>query len=108
MNRMKYAQYIAGAATACSVIGFLLYNGGSTFGGILLSVGFLIGMVSYVFGGFMTAVKMSMGIAKWGWLAFAFPYNMLAVFGAFWAAIFVFVFLPIIPVRKACAERGYY
>lgn len=109
MNRLKIAQYIALGATIVSIIGGLAGGlSGSTLGTTLMTIGFIAGLVSYVFGGFGTAVKMAGRIAKWGWCIVPFPYDILTFILAFVIAIFVFVFLPIIPVRKAYKEHSNY
>lgn len=108
MNRLQIAQYIALGATASSVIGAILGGlSGSTFGAILMCLGFLAGLVSYIFGGFGTAIKMSGIIAKWGWFVVPFPYDLITFFGAFIVSVFTFIFLPIIPVRRAYKESMY-
>ena len=107
MNRMKIAQYIALAATALSVTGLLIaWKTGSTIGETVMVIGFLTGLVSYLFGGLLTAVRMSIGIAKWGWFILPFPYDIMTFILAFFAAVMAFVFLPIIPVRKAYLESA--
>lgn len=108
MNRFKIAQYIALGATAFSVIGGILVANNVGFGGTLLGFGFLAGLVSYLFGGLGTAVKMAGKIAKWGWLVVPFPYDLTTGALSFIFALFAFVFLPIIPVRKAYKESGLY
>ena len=109
MNRLKIAQYIALGATALSVIGGLLGGlSGSEFGAVLMCIGFVAGLVSYIFGGLGTAIKMAGGIAKWGWIIVPFPYDILTFIFSFIFAILTFVFLPIIPVRKAYKESMYY
>lgn len=109
MERLKIAQYIALGATACSVIGFIAGGmNGSGFGSVLMGIGFLVGMVSYIFGGLGKAIKMAGGIAKWGWIVVPFPYDILTFVFAFIFAIIAFLFLPIIPVRKAYKESMYY
>ena len=108
MNRLKIAQYIALGATVVSIIGGILTANNIGFGGILLGIGFLTGIASYIFGGLLTAIKMAVGIAKWGWIIVPFPYDIMTFFMSFIFAIFAFVFLPIIPVRKAYKESGLY
>lgn len=109
MERLKIAQYIALGATACSVIGFIAGGmNGSGFGTVLMTIGFIVGMVSYIFGGLSKAIKMAGGIAKWGWIVVPFPYDILTFIFAFIFAIIAFLFLPIIPVRKAYKESMYY
>ncbi len=109
MNRLKIAQYIALGATAFSVIGVVLIGMfGSDVGAYLMAIGFIAGIVSYVFGGLGTAIKMAGGIAKWGWLVVPFPYDIMTFFLSFFTAIYVFIFIPIIPVRKAYKESMYY
>ena len=108
MNRLKIAQYIALGATVLSVVRGILSANNVGFGGALLGIGFLAGLVSYIFGGFGTAIRMACGIAKWGWIAVPFPFD-IATFGiSFIFAIYAFMFLPIIPVRKAYKKRGLY
>ena len=108
MERLQKAQYIALGASAFSVIGGLLGMCGLNFGFILMGIGFITGIVSYVFGGFGTAVRMAGVIAKWGWIIVPFPYDILTFFLSFIGSIFVFIYLPIIPVRKAYKESVYY
>lgn len=109
MNRLIIAQYIALGATALSVIGFCLRSmAGVDFGIAIMGVGFIVGLVSYIFGGLGTAIKMAGGIAKWGWIVVPFPYDIMTFIFAFMFAVITFVFLPIIPVRKAYKERRIY
>ena len=109
MNRLKIAQYIATGATVFSVIGALLGGiSGNEFGEGLMMIGFMVGLVSYLFGGLGTAIKMAGGIAKWGWFVVPFPYDLVTVLCAFIFAIFVLLFLPIIPVRKAYKQSMHY
>lgn len=108
MNRLQNAQYIAAGATILSVIGFGLNTlAGLDFGILLMAVGFLGGIASYIFGGFLTAVKMAGGIAKWGWIVVPFPYDILTFVFGFTGAVLIFVFVPIIPIRKAYKESMY-
>ena len=109
MNRLQTAQYIALGATTLSVIGLLLGGtSGSVIGTALMCVGFMAGLVSYIFGGLGTAIKMAGGIAKWGWIVVPFPYDLITFGLSFIFAIIAFVFLPIIPVRKAYKESMCY
>ena len=105
MNRLKIAQYIALGATLFSVVGGLVGGlSGSKVGVILMTIGFVAGLISYIFGGLLTAIRMAGKIAKWGWIVIPFPYDIMTFIFAFIFAIFAFVFLPIIPVRKAYKE----
>jgi hypothetical protein len=106
MNKLKIAQYIALVASAFSVIGGLLggLSGSSEFGMYLMLIGFFIGLVSYIFGGLGTAIKMAGRIAKWGWIAVPFPYDIVTFFLSLAVAFYAFIFLPIIPIRKAYKE----
>lgn len=105
MNRLKIAQYIALGATAFSVIGGLVGGlSGSLFGETLMIIGLVAGLTSYIFGGLLTAIRMAGRIAKWGWIVVPFPFDILTFIIAFIYAIIAFVFLPIIPVRKAYKE----
>ena len=102
MNRFQIAQYIALGATALSVTGAALGGfSGSKIGAALLGIGFLVGLCSYVFGGLTTAIKMAGSIAAWGWRIVPFPYDIMTFMIALIFALIAFVFLPIIPVRKA-------
>jgi ABC-type antimicrobial peptide transport system permease subunit len=108
MNRFKIAQYIALGATVSSVLGFILTEvAGLDFGMILAGIGFAAGLISYIFGGLGTAIKMAGRIATWGWVVVPFPYDIMTFMCSFIIAIIVFVFLPIIPVRKAYKENMY-
>ncbi|MDE7416189.1 MAG: hypothetical protein K2N44_07795 [Lachnospiraceae bacterium] len=105
MNRWKIAQYIALGATVLSVLGFCLQNmAGLELGTILMGAGFVAGFISYIFGGLWTAVRMAGGIAKWGWVILPFPFDLVTFAAAFAFALMVFIYLPIIPVRKAYKE----
>lgn len=109
MKRLKIAQYIALVATALTFIG--VYCGGisgSDTGTAIMGVALTVGMASYIFGGLMTACKMAGKIAKWGWFVVPFPYDIITFFCAFFVAITVFLFIPIIPIRKAYKESGQY
>lgn len=108
MNRLKIAQYIAMAATIMSVAGFILDSRDVGIGDVLIGLGLLTGLVSYLFGGLFKMLGMSIGIAKWGLVAFPFPCNLMSVPIAFLLAVVAFIFLPIIPVRKAYLESGWY
>lgn len=106
MNRFKIAQYIALGATAFSVLGFYLYGvKGINEAILLLGLGFFVGLVAYLFGGLGKAISMAGKIAFWGWLTFPFPANILAFILTFIFSVLVFLFLPIIPVRKAYKEN---
>ena len=108
MNRLQIAQYIALGATAFSVVGFMLNSmAGLEFGAVLMFIGFMGGLVSYIFGGLLTAIRMAGGIAKWGWFVVPFPYDLMTFFLALFCALIAFVFLPIIPIRKAYKECMY-
>ena len=105
MSRLKTAQYIALGASALSVIGLIVGGSfSSNVGGVLLGIGMLAGIVSYFFGGLGTAIRMAGGIAKWGWIVVPFPYALVTFVASFLFALFAFLFLPIIPVRKAYKE----
>ncbi len=105
MKRLKIAQYIALGGMACELIGLIVNKlGAESIGGNILAIGIYIGMVSYIFGGFFTAIKMAAKIAVWGWRVVAFPFDLMTFGFAFIFAIMAFLFLPIIPVRKAYKE----
>ena len=109
MEKLKIAQYIALGATALSVIGFILGGMvGLGFGFGLMGLGCIVGIVAYVFGGFGTAVRIAASIAKWGWLVVPFPADIATFAIAFVVSVYVFLFLPIIPIRKAYNESNKY
>lgn len=103
MNRLKVAQYIALGATILSVLGLFIDQMGGTIGDSFINFGLLAGMVSYCFGGFGKALKMAGSISKWGILV-PFPYKLITIAMGFMFAVLVFLFIPIIPVRKAYKE----
>ena len=51
-------------------------------------------------------MKMAGKIAKWGWIILPFPYDIVTGLVAFFISIFVFMALPIIPIRKAYKEQS--
>ncbi len=107
MNRLQKAQNIALGATALEIIGFLMGNGEGFWyfvGVALVILGFVLGIVSYFFCGIGTAVRMAKKIAKWGFIVAPFPYHLIFGMASFFIAIYVFVLVPIIPVRKAYKE----
>lgn len=106
MGRLKIAQYIAVGATALSVIASIVGTN-TEVGNVLMVFGVLGALVSYLFGGFGTAVKIASKIAKWGWFVVPFPLDIITFIVAFIVTIYVFLFLPIIPVRKAYKESLY-
>ncbi|MDD6632056.1 MAG: hypothetical protein PUE83_04195 [Lachnobacterium sp.] len=102
MDRLKIAQYIALVATLFSIVGIIAGGfDGSNIGGIFIGIGMIVGLVSYLFGGFLTAIKMSLKIAKFGWVIVPFPFDLITLFVSFVFAIIAFVFIPIIPIRRA-------
>lgn len=101
MKTLKIAQYIALVATVLSILGFCLDTSASM---TLMGLGFFLGLASYIFGGLGTAIKMAGKIAKWGWIVVPFPYDLITGFASFAFAIVAFIFLPIIPIRKAYKE----
>lgn len=112
MNKKRYqiAQIIALAATGLSLLGWILYfaktpNAISNFGMILSSIGFVAGVVSYCFGGLLTALKSAWKIATVGWLITPFPIDIFTGLMTFFIGIFVFMYFPILPVRKAYKEN---
>ncbi len=104
MGRLQIAQYIAAGASIVSIIGFFVMSGGHNAGVLMLVLGCFAGLVSYIFGGLGTAIKMAGGIAKWGLLFGPFPTNIMFFVVTFISAIYIFLFLPIIPIRKAYKE----
>ena len=50
--------------------------------------------------------EMAGKIAKWGWIILPFPYDIVTGLVAFFISIFVFMALPIIPIRKAYKEQS--
>ena len=104
MNRLKTAQYIALGATLCTIIGVFGLVNNNTFLASLMGFGAVAGIVSYFFGGFGNAVRMAGKIAKFGWFILPFPIDIISLLFTFILSIYVFLFLPIIPVRKAYKE----
>ena len=105
MNRFQIAQWIALGAMALAIISWVLavLTGWEIFL-TLFVVGSFGGIVSYFFAGFGTALKMAFSIAQWGWFVVPFPYDLVTFFLAFFLSIAVFLWMPIIPVRKAYKE----
>jgi hypothetical protein len=106
MNRLRIAQYIAAAATIMSVTGFILNHRNIELGEILILLGLLTGLASYLFGGLFKMIGMALEITKVGLLAVPFPYNLVTCPAVFLLAVLAFLFVPIIPVRKAYLESG--
>jgi len=105
MNRLKIAQYIALGATICSLIGtYGTFVAQSTFMSSFVGFGLIAGIVSYFFGGFGKALKMAGKIAKFGWFILPFPIDIISVMFTFLISVYVFLFLPFIPVRQAYKE----
>lgn len=104
MDRLKIAQYIALVGTAFTVIGFIANTKGSQWAAILMGIGMVIGLVSYVFGGFLTALKMAGKIATIGWFIVPFPIDILTFIITLFMSFIIFMYLPIIPIRKAYKE----
>ena len=101
------AQYIALGATCMTVLGFVINLATQSRWSITMcGYGVMIGLISYFFGGIKTAVKMAGKIAKWGWIILPFPYDIVTGLVAFFISIFVFMALPIIPIRKAYKEQS--
>lgn len=106
-NRYTYAQFIALPATVLSCIGFYkVIDGGSTIWSCMLILGLFLSLCAYCLGGLWTAVKSALGIAKWGWIAVPFPYDLVALPITFILALLIFFLAPIIPIRKAFKENG--
>jgi hypothetical protein len=105
-NRLKIAQIIAAVGTVFSLVGiFLNYQMGVEAGLSLMGLGILAAAAAYLFGGLFTAIRMAGGIAKWGWIVVPFPYDIVTFIVAFILALFAFLFVPIIPVRRAIREQ---
>ena len=101
------SQYIALGATCMTVLGFVINLATqSRWSMTMCGYGVMIGLISYFFGGIKTAVKMAGKIAKWGWIILPFPYDIVTGLVAFFISIFVFMALPIIPIRKAYKEQS--
>ena len=105
MERLRIAQYIAGVATFLTIFGmFIATKGFSNAGPVVFCIGIAVGIVSYLFGGFGKACSISMALAKFGWTIVPFPYDILTFLVTFMLSIIVFLFFPIIPVRRAYKE----
>ena len=99
MKRLEIAQYIALGATCMTVLGFVINLATQSRWSITMcGYGVMIGLISYFFGGIKTA--------KWGWIILPFPYDIVTGLVAFFISIFVFMALPIIPIRKAYKEQS--
>jgi hypothetical protein len=105
MEKLRKAQSIAIIATLVSLVGLIVLGvGATTVGEAILAVGVCTGIASYIYGGFKTAVNMSGKLAKIGWFIVPFPYDIFTFIITFFFAIFMFVCIPIIPIRKAYKE----
>ena len=103
MKRLEIAQYIALGATCMTVLGFVINLATqSRWSMTMCGYGVMIGLISYFFGGIKTAVKMAGKIA----IILPFPYDIVTGLVAFFISIFVFMALPIIPIRKAYKEQS--
>lgn len=105
-NRFLYAQYIALPTSILSIFALVKMindTDGSSMGIVGLCI--LLGICCYCLGGFLTALKSSLSIAKWGWLVVPFPFDILTFLLALYVSIVVFLFFPIIPIRKAYKQR---
>lgn len=107
-NRYTYAQYLALVATPLSIIGWWMQMQGtglSTLWALMFCVGLTLTVFAYCLCGLGTAVKSALSIAKWGWFVAPFPYDLLTFVLAFVFSLYAFLFIPIIPVRKAFKEN---
>ena len=85
MKRLEIAQYIALGATCMTVLGFVINLATQSRWSITMcGYGVMIGLISYFFGGIKTVTGLV----------------------AFLISIFVFMALPIIPIRKAYKEQS--
>lgn len=100
MDRTKIAQYISLVATASSVIGFILASS-NDIGWLLVGIGFMGSIAAYIFGGFGEALKIAGKIGKAGWFFLPFPIDIFTGIITFIVALYVLMFIPIIPVRMA-------
>jgi hypothetical protein len=104
MDKFKTAQLIAVVASVLSVIGWGFGDQLGSAQDYILMLAIILSVVSYFFAGFVQAIKMSGKIAKWGWFVVPFPIDLVTGLLAFVFAILAFLFVPIIPVRKAYKE----
>lgn len=107
MNKYKMAQNIAVTGMIIAGIGLLMSE--SNRDGIdIMLIGVFIGWVSYFFAGFKTALKLAFSMVTKGWLYVPFPFDLMVFLFMIEIAILMVVLLPIIPIRKAYKESGYY
>lgn len=71
----------------------------------MATIGWGISLFAYLFGGLWTAIKVAGRIAKWGWFILPFPYDLISFPFSFLIAIYVLIFLPIIPIVIAYREN---
>ncbi len=109
MKRTKIALYIALGATALTFLGIILLSNNLEFGLVPFVAGLIGAIVSYFFGGFLTALRISWKIATIGWFITPFPIDIFTFIATFIFGIYMFLFLPIIPVGKAYwdSRHGY-
>ncbi len=106
MKKIKIALYIAVVAFLISVIGILVGTLGNNFSvaSAIMSIGWVVGWVAYVFGGLLTAIKLAGKIAKWGWIITPFPIDIITGIFTFIIAVYVLLFMPVIPIAMAYKE----
>lgn len=106
MKRLQIAKTIATIATTCTVIGGLLrfFAINENMSNIFLYAACTLGCVSYFFGGIVNMMRYLKGFAVFGWYCAPPLYKMFTVLAAIFAGTVVFMFLPIIPVKKTYDE----
>lgn len=107
-QKKKTALILSGIATALVVIGFVLAGnkgiGISSFGMFMIMAAIPLAIASYVFAGLLTMLKWAKNLAFVGWLIIPFPWDLVSGACTFILAVMLFLFIPILPVWKACSE----
>ncbi len=102
MTKLVMAKRIATVSTILNIIGLIVGSSNETIGSILLFAGVIGAIVSYCFGGFGNVLKVAGAFAKIGWIVAPFPMDIPIGMVTFFMTIAAFLFIPIVPVLKAC------
>lgn len=107
-HKKKTALILSGAATALVVVGVMLSNnrsiGVSSFGMFMIMVAIPLAIASYVFAGLGTMLNWCKNLAFVGWLVVPFPWDIVSGICTFLMAVLLFLFVPILPVLRACTK----
>lgn len=110
MDKSAKAQLIALIATGLHIIsGILIYGIGGelagNIGGVILLAGLICTFISYCFGGLGSAIKIAFKIGVAGWIVVPVPLDIFTGICTFLLALLLFLFVPIIPVRKSLKAK---